>query len=316
MIPRKRPILLQNRGVDPKKLLMPLIISEGEAAPTAWPLQDSRLTLAGLGDYAKHLYEIGVGGTLLLASPNKRFSDGRGALESGGLLPAALGVLRESAPGLVRASDLCVCSFTPEGQCGLVRNEEIDFNATRSLLEEQALLLAASGAELLMVSTPVQDVTEGIRVRLDRSSYQAVSIAIQANKAASALYGTFRRSTQIAATWNDKRAYQLDPANRRESIRSVLTAASTGADLVVLKPSFGYNDLVAEACQRVDLPIGAFCTSGAHVLLANGASQDSPDLYLDRLGNWYRRLSNAGVSAIVSYGAARYAEQLQRSSTL
>ena len=57
-------------------------------------------------------------------------------------------------------------------------------------------------------------------------------------KYASALYGPFRDAVDVSiAGGGDRRAYQQDPANRREALAEVALDIAEGADMVMVKPA-------------------------------------------------------------------------------
>ena len=73
------------------------------------------------------------------------------------------------------------------------------------------------------------------------------AILAYAAKYASALYGPFREAVDVTiAGGGDRRAYQQDPANRREALAEVALDVAEGADMVMVKPALAYLDVIAD----------------------------------------------------------------------
>ena len=72
-----------------------------------------------------------------------------------------------------------------------------------------------------------------MRAALDEAGFQNVSIMAYSAKYASAFFGPFRDAVESSFTGNRK-TYQQDPANRRESLLEVQTDIDEGADMVMV----------------------------------------------------------------------------------
>ena len=80
-----------------------------------------------------------------------------------------------------------------------------------------------------------------------------------------------------------------------------------GADLLMLKPSLFYLDILARLRDQTDLPIAAYNVSGEYSMLIAAAERGWGDL-----GAMVREsttaLCRAGADLLISYWASRYDE--------
>ncbi len=77
-----------------------------------------------------------------------------------------------------------------------------------------------------------------IREMLDGNGFEHVSIMAYSAKYASAFYGPFREAAHSAPpTSGDRKAYQMDPGNRREAMIEMEADVLEGADIIMVKPA-------------------------------------------------------------------------------
>jgi porphobilinogen synthase len=106
-----------------------------------------------------------------------------------------------------------------------------------------------------------------IRAELDKSSHHNTPILSYASKFASAFYGPFREAADSAPQFGDRRTYQMDAANRREAMREIAQDLAEGADMLLMKPALPYLDIIRDARERFDVPMGAYQVSGEYSML-------------------------------------------------
>jgi porphobilinogen synthase len=106
-----------------------------------------------------------------------------------------------------------------------------------------------------------------MRQALDAQGLDQTPIMSYAAKFASAFYGPFREAADSAPQFGDRRSYQMDGANLREAMREVEQDLAEGADTILMKPALPYLDVLREARQRFDVPIGAYQVSGEYSML-------------------------------------------------
>jgi len=116
------------------------------------------------------------------------------------------------------AADVCLCSSTPHGHCGVLNPEgdHIDNRASVAELEQAALSYAEAGADCVAPSDMMDGRIGAIRARLDTGGLERTILMSYAVKFHSTLYGPFRVAADSApkggVALKDRASYQLDPA--------------------------------------------------------------------------------------------------------
>jgi porphobilinogen synthase len=175
----------------------------------------------------------------------------------------------------VLIADVCLCEYTSHGHCGVVtqssnqngENYIIENDATLALLAKTSASLAAAGADIVAPSDMMDGRVAAIRAALDTASRHNIPILSYASKFASAFYGPFREAADSAPQFGDRRTYQMDGANRREAMREIAQDLAEGADMILMKPAMPYLDIIRDARERFDVPMGAYQVSGEYAML-------------------------------------------------
>jgi porphobilinogen synthase len=249
---------------------------------------------------AEEVARLGVKALILFGIPEEKDADGSGAWDDDGVIQRALRVLRETSPGLVLITDVCLCEYTSHGHCGVLDGEEVDNDATVELLARTAVSHAAAGADAVAPSDMMDGRVGTIRAALDEHGYPGTPIVSYAAKYASAFYGPFREAADSTPAFGDRRGYQLDPANVREALRECELDVAEGADALLVKPALPNLDVIRAARERFDLPVGAYNVSGEYAMLkAAGAKGwlDERQAALETL----TAIARAGADLVVSY---------------
>src|SRR2546425_581163 len=106
--------------------------------------------------------------------------------------------------------------------------------------------------------------------------------------------------------FGDRRTYQKDPANLRESLREIALDLEEGADIVMVKPALAYLDVIRAARERFDAPLAAFSVSGEYSLIKAAAERgwvDERPVVEETLTAIHR----AGADLILTYHAKAFA---------
>jgi porphobilinogen synthase len=249
---------------------------------------------------AEEAVRLGVKALILFGIPEEKDADGSGAWDEDGIIQRALRALRETSPGLVLLTDVCLCEYTSHGHCGVLDGEEVDNDATVELLARTAVSHAAAGADAVAPSDMMDGRVAAIRSALDEHGYPETPIVSYAAKYASAFYGPFREAADSTPAFGDRRGYQLDPANVREALRECELDIAEGADVLLVKPALPNLDVIRAARERFDLPVGAYNVSGEYAMLkAAGAKGwlDERQAALESL----TAIARAGADLVVSY---------------
>lgn len=290
---------------------MPLFVCPGEGVVK--PLEGlpgiAQRSIDELVVEAGVLSALGVPAILLFGIPEGKDDEASGAYADDGIVQRALRELRADLPGVVLATDVCLCEYTSHGHCGIVRGEEIDNDASLELLARTAVSHAEAGADMVWPSDMMDGRVGAIRAALDDSDFEQVPIVSYAAKYASAFYGPFREAAESAPSFGDRRGYQLDPPNVREALRECELDVQEGADALIVKPALPYLDVLHAVRDRFELPVGAFNVSGEYAMLKAAAQSgwlDERQAALESL----TAIKRAGADFIVSYWTKELAEWL------
>ncbi|MFC8299249.1 porphobilinogen synthase [Micromonospora orduensis] len=306
--------LVSETRVDPAELVVPMFVKEGLTEPRAIAslpgvLQHSRDSLRKA---AAEAVQAGVGGIMLFGVPERRDPTGSGGIDPDGILNVAIrDVVSEVGDGAVVMSDLCLDEFTSHGHCGVLTGDgEVDNDATLAAYAEMAVAQAAAGVHMVGPSGMMDGQVGVVRRALDAAGYQDVSVLAYAVKYASAFYGPFREAVESALE-GDRRTYQQDPANLRESLREVALDVAEGADLVMVKPALPYLDVVSAVRAAVDVPVAAYQVSGEYATVEAAAANgwiDRERVMLETLTS----IKRAGAQIILTYWAVEAAGLLRQ----
>ena len=208
--------------------------------------------------------------------------------------------LKAAVPDLAVMTDVCLDEYTSHGHCGVIRDGEVDNDATLPLLARAAVSHARAGADAVAPSDMMDGRVAAIRRELDAAGLSATAIVSYAAKSSSAFYGPFREAADSAPKFGDRRGYQMDPGNRREAMREIALDIDEGADAVMVKPALAYLDVIREARDRFDAPIAAYNVSGEYAMVKAAAANgwiDERRIVLEILTSIVR----AGADFVLTY---------------
>src|SRR5207249_4472292 len=170
--------------------------------------------------------DAGIGAVLLFGLPESKDKRGTAAADPLGPVPSAIRAIRDATDELAIVADVCLCEYTSHGHCGVLREDgAIDNDRTLEILADAARVYAGAGADVVAPSDMMDGRVAAIRSALDSSSHEDTAILAYAAKYASSLYGPFRDAADCAPAFGDRKAYQLDPPNRREALAELACRA-------------------------------------------------------------------------------------------
>ncbi len=311
--PALRRLVAETR-LTPDDLIAPLFVREGIADPQ--PIASipgvMQHTLGSLRAEVAHLIDVGVPGVILFGVPEAKDESGSGAWDPDGIVQIALRELRDSfGDAVVLMADLCLDEYTTHGHCGVLDERGVvDNDATIDLYANVAIAQATAGADVVAPSGMMDGAVAAIRDALDEEDFIDTAIMAYSAKYASALYGPFRDAVDVTiAGGGDRKGYQQDPANARESLEEIRQDLLEGADIVMVKPAMSYLDIVARARQEVDVPLAAYHVSGEYAMVRAAAERgwiDGDAVAIEHLTS----IRRAGADMILTYFARDVAELL------
>jgi porphobilinogen synthase len=293
--------------LTPADLIAPLFVREAIDAPV--PISSLpgvfQYDLDSLETEVAELVAVGVPAVILFGVPATKDAVGSGASDPDGVVQLALRRLRDRfGDEIVLMADLCLDEYTDHGHCGLLRPDgTVDNDSTLVRYGEAALAQAAAGVDLVAPSGMMDGQVAAIRAALDGGGFGDTAILAYAAKYASALYGPFREAVDVSiAGGGDRKAYQQDYANVRESLEELRADIAEGADMVMVKPAVTYLDVVVKARELTDLPLAAYHVSGEYSMIKAAAANgwiDGDAVALEQL----TAVKRAGADAILTYFA-------------
>jgi len=311
--------LISETSLEPRHLILPVFVADGIDAPREISSLPGvyQHTVESIREVARDVVERGLGGIMVFGVPREEDKDatGEAGIDPDGILNRGLAAIREEVGGeTLIMSDLCLDEFTDHGHCGVLstdaRGEEIiDNDATLEQDARMAVAQAEAGADIVGPSGMMDGQVAVIRRALDDAGFTDTVILAYAAKYASAFYGPFREAVGSSLS-GDRRTYQQDPGNARESLREVRLDLEEGADIVMVKPAMAFSDIIAETAETVDVPVAAYQVSGEYAMLSAAFERGWLDRDAAILESLYS-LRRAGADMILTYWAA-YAEGLIR----
>ncbi len=306
--------MIAETSLAPADMVAPLFVAEGRAEPRAIESLPGHYqhTLDSLGAEVRALQLAGVTGVILFGVPEHKDELGSGAFDDRGIVQVALRSLRdEFGDDVVIMADLCLDEYTSHGHCGVLRSDgHVDNDATLDLYARAAVAQARAGAAVVAPSGMMDGQVGAIRSALDDEGFVDTVIMAYSAKFASALYGPFRDAVGVEiAHGGDRRSYQQDFRNRRESWREARMDVEEGADIVMVKPAMTYLDVLSDLRREVDVPLCAYHVSGEYAMIKAAAANgwiDGPAVAVEQL----TALRRAGADFVLTYFAREVAEAL------
>ncbi len=153
----------------------------------------------------EELWSLGIPSVILFGLPDKKDEKGSSSWADDGIVQRAVSAIKDQLPDMVVMTDVCLCEYTDHGHCGLIKNGEVDNDATLELLARQALSHARAGADIVAPSDMMDGRVAAIREVLDTQGYENIPILSYAVKYASAFYGPFRDAAESPPQFGDRR---------------------------------------------------------------------------------------------------------------
>lgn len=307
--------LVRENDVGPANLIAPYFVVPG--VNLRQPIDSmpgvERLSVDLMAEEAKELAGLGVAGVLLFGLPEEKDEVGSSAWDPDGPVQLAVQAIKSVAPELTVVTDVCMCEYTTHGHCGVIGpSGDVDNDETLDLLARTAISHAAAGADAVAPSDMMDGRVGHLRAALDDEDFTDTAIIAYSAKFASAYYGPFRDAADSAPQPDghireDRRGYQMDPANAREAVREAMLDVDEGADIVMVKPGLPYLDVVRQVRDAVPTPVAVYNVSGEYSMLKAAARAG----YLDErsaVAETLLAFRRAGADIIFTYHAKDFAK--------
>ncbi|MDQ3266658.1 MAG: porphobilinogen synthase [Myxococcota bacterium] len=304
--------MVRETTLDPADFIYPLFVVEGRGIKrpiTSMP-GIFNLSVENAVEEARTAHALGIPSVILFGIPEHKDGEGTGAYASDGIVQRAIRELKAALPTLQVIADVCLCEYTDHGHCGVIRDGEVQNDASLPLLAQMAVSCAQAGADIIAPSDMMDGRVAAIRQALDETRFPETPILSYAAKYASGFYGPFREAAQSAPQFGDRRGYQMDPANVREAIKEVEIDLAEGADLVMVKPALSYLDVITRVKAHCNVPVAAYNVSGEYAMLKAAAQNGWID-YERVMMEVLTSIKRAGADLILTYHALEAARVLR-----
>src|SRR5580698_7217595 len=299
--------LMRENRLTADDLIYPVFVMDGHGKTQAVPSMPGveRMTIDRLLPVAERCLKLKIPVMALfpVIDPALKTPDGKEATNPKGLVPKVISELKKHFPELGLLTDAALDPYTTHGQDGVIDDTGYILNdVTIEVLQQQALVQAAAGVDIVAPSDMMDGRIGRIRAALDSEAHIHTRIMAYSAKYASGFYGPFRDAVGSAASLGkgNKLTYQMDPANSDEALWEVGLDLAEGADMVMVKPGLPYLDIVRRVKDEFKAPTFVYQVSGEYSMLKAAAQNgwlDERKVVMESLLAFKR----AGADGILTY---------------
>lgn len=323
----------ETSGVSAGDLIMPIFVKEGIAVkkeirsmPGIFQLPINKVT-----DEAAKIYASGIPAIILFGIPKYKDEAGSSGYDENGVVQQAIRLIKKNVPGLSVIADVCLCEYTSHGHCGIVKVKSekrkaksyvIDNDKTIKILARIALSYAKAGADTVAPSAMMDGQVKAIKEALinprtncnvtspKNTIGAGVKIMAYSAKYASNFYGPFRDAAESPPKFGDRKTYQMDYHNSDEAILEARLDIEEGADMLMVKPALGYEDIIYRIKNELKFPLACYSVSGEYAMIKAASLKghiDERKIVFEVLTGFKR----AGADKIITYYAVEAARWLK-----
>ena len=304
--------LVRETKLSVDDFIYPLFIEEGTQIESEIPSMPGikRYSLDTISKELAEVVALNIPAVLLFGIPSQKDEEGTETWNDNGIMQQSIRFIKKNYPDLYVITDVCFCEYTSHGHCGIIHDNDVDNDATLVNIAKQVVSHAKAGVDMVAPSGMMDGTIQVIREALDNTGFVNLPIMAYSVKYASAFYGPFRDAADSAPTFGDRRAYQMDPANRDEGMREATFDDQEGADILMVKPALSYLDIIRELKNGFDRPIACYNVSGEYAMVKAAAEKgwiDGERVMMESLLSMKR----AGADIIITYFAKEAAKILR-----
>ena len=306
--------LVAENNLSKNDLIQPIFISDQSEKKIEIPSMPGifRHNLDSLYIEVEALIKIGIKSIAVFPAidPDKKDNKGTFALDQNNIVFSALSGLSERFPEIIKIADVALDLYTDHGHDGILIDQKINNDKTLEILQNQALLLAQAGADIIAPSDMMDGRVKVIRNILETNEFIDTIILSYSAKYASSFYGPFRDAVGSSKNLGkaSKKTYQMSYANIDEALHETAMDIEEGADIVMVKPGMAYLDVVHAIKSKFQIPTFVYQVSGEYSMLQSSIKKGwlDKDVMLESLMCCKR----AGADAILTYAAKEIASEL------
>ena len=213
----------------------------------------------------------------------------------------------EFGDSIVVMTDVCLCTATNHGHCGLVEHGHIVNDASVERLCEIAVSHAEAGADYVCASDMMDGRVSAIRNALEAEHHSSTGVLSYSVKYASAFYGPFRHAADSSPEFGDRSTHQMNiNSGYGEATLEAMLDEEEGADIIMVKPGLPYLDVLRRVADSVHRPIAVYNVSGEYSMVMNVAKelQMRKQMVCEIMTSFKR----AGAQVVITYHAREIAK--------
>ena len=302
--------------MSPHDLIQPIFIIEGnnktekiKSMPDIY-----RMSIDIAIKEIKILKKLGIQGIALFPCIEKKHKDIKGteSFNQDGLMQRAIRSIKKSVKDIAIISDVALDPYTVHGQDGILgANKEILNDETIEVLVKQSLSHAECGVDIIAPSDMMDGRIKAIRKSLEKNKFIDTKILSYSAKYSSNFYGPFRDAVGSVKNLGalNKDTYQMDYANKQDSMREVEMNISEDADIIMIKPGMPYLDILHRVKDELKAPTFVYQVSGEYAMHCAAFEND----WLNReqvIMESLLAFKRAGADGILTYFAKEAAQLL------
>lgn len=310
---RQTPVLrdlVRETHVTCNDLVLPIFVEEGISEKVELTTMPGvfRHPESELPALVQRLWKKGIKGIMLFGVSHHKDNVGSDSWSEKGLMARIIASAKKAQPEMLVISDNCFCEYTDHGHCGVVVDGDVDNDQTLENLQQQAVVAAKAGVDMIAPSGMMDGMIAAIREALDDNGFTNIPIMSYSTKFASAFYGPFRDAVDVHLK-GTRDSYQLDKANGREALAESLQDEMEGADILMVKPATVYLDVLANIRQHSSRPLAVYHVSGEYAMIkiaAQSGAIDERAIVMETMTAFKR----AGADLVLTYFAEDIADWL------
>lgn len=249
------------------------------------------------------LLKLGINKLLLFGVGENKDAVGSSAYDQSNAVGNGVRAIRAAfGNDILITTDVCLCAYTDHGHCGILHGSSVANDETLDQLCKMAVMHATAGADIIAPSDMMDGRVMAIRDALDAEGFSNTALMSYSVKFASGYYGPFREAADSAPSFGDRKTYQMDFRNSRESLKEALLDADEGADILMVKPALAYMDIIRSVKESTLLPLACYNVSGEYSMVKAAAEKGWIDEQRIVMENMHA-FTRAGADIIITYHA-------------
>lgn len=218
-------------------------------------------------------------------------------------LHTAVRLLKEEyGDEIVIMTDVCLCTGTDHGHCGVLVDNKIENDQSVNELIRIAISHAEAGVDYVAASDMMDGRVKAMREKFEELGFHSTGILSYSVKYASSFYGPFREAAESSPKFGDRRSHQMDfRSGYDEAIMEAKIDQEEGADILMIKPGLPYLDVIRKVSDEVTRPLAVYNVSGEYAMVM--ISNPNPDERGKMITEILQSFTRAGADVIVTYHA-------------